>query len=64
MRAFKSFSARRINVARSRPGAPVRQRGFYEHVIRDEADLERIRRYIEDSPLRWADDENPSRQHP
>jgi REP element-mobilizing transposase RayT len=43
----------------------VWQRGFYEHVIRNEADLGRIRRYIEEDPLRWAeDDENLSRVHP
>ena len=65
LRAFKSFSARRINVARGTPGAPVWQRGFYEHVIRGESDLGRIRRYIEQNPLRWAeDDETLSRVHP
>ncbi len=57
VRAFKGFSARRINLERRTPGAPVWQRGFYEHVIRDEADLHRIRRYIEENPLRWAEDE-------
>jgi len=61
LRAFKSHSARRINIVRGTPGAPVWQRGFYEHVVRNEADLDRIRRYIEGSPQRWAeDDENPS----
>ncbi len=57
LRAFRSFSARQINIERHTPGAPVWQRGFYEHVIRDEADLDRIRRYIEENPLRWAEDE-------
>lgn len=34
----------------------------YEHIIRDEPDLERIRSYIEENPLRWnEDDENPGR---
>jgi REP element-mobilizing transposase RayT len=38
------------------------QRNYYEHVIRDETGLDRIRRYIEENPLRWAvDDENPNR---
>jgi REP element-mobilizing transposase RayT len=57
LRAFRSFSARQINIERHTPGAPVWQRGFYEHVIRNEADLHRIRRYIEENPLRWAEDE-------
>ncbi len=36
------------------------QRNYYEHVIRDEGALSRIRRYIDDNPARWDfDDENP-----
>jgi REP-associated tyrosine transposase len=38
------------------------QRNYYEHVIRNETALNRIRRYIDENPARWAfDDENPSR---
>jgi putative transposase len=33
------------------------QRNYYEHVVRDEADLSRIRAYIEHNPARWAEDE-------
>lgn len=33
------------------------QRNYYEHVIRDEEDLNRIRQYIRDNPMNWADDE-------
>ena len=51
---FKSGSAREINLARGTPGEPVWQRGYYDHVIRDEEDLARARRYIEENPLRWA----------
>jgi REP element-mobilizing transposase RayT len=44
---------------------PVWQRGFHEHVIRDEEDLDRVRRYIEANPDRWAaDEENPNRLVP
>jgi putative transposase len=40
----------------------VWQRNYYEHVIRDEPDLARVRRYIDENPLSWAfDDENPQR---
>ncbi len=53
VRAFKSFSARRINAQRKTPGTTVWQRGFYEHIIRDEADLNRIRVYIRDNPVKW-----------
>ena len=34
------------------------QRNYYEHVIRDEDDLNRIRQYILDNPACWAEDEN------
>ena len=40
------------------------QRNYYEHIIRDEAALNRIRKYIADNPARWAeDDENPAAPH-
>lgn len=56
----KMNTAKRINQLRHTYGAPVWQRSYYEHVIRDEASLNRIRQYIAENPLRWADDEeNP-----
>ncbi len=37
------------------------QRNYYEHVIRDEADLNRIRDYIQSNPANWdEDEENPN----
>ncbi len=36
------------------------QRNYYEHIIRNEESLSRIRQYILDNPARWAfDRENP-----
>ncbi len=36
------------------------QRNYYEHIIREEPSLNRIRQYIVDNPARWAvDPENP-----
>jgi len=32
------------------------QRNYYEHIIRNDADLNRIRAYIENNPARWAQD--------
>ncbi len=65
--AFKSLSTveyvRNVN-ANGWPAFHSRlwQRNYYEHVIRDEADLDRIRRYIDENPARWEfDDENPQR---
>ena len=37
------------------------QRNYYEHIIRNEAELDRIRIYIADNPCRWSlDEENPA----
>jgi REP element-mobilizing transposase RayT len=63
VRAFKSFSARRINGIRHTPGIPVWQRNYYEHIVRNEPELNRIRQYIDDNPWQWANDhENPDRK--
>ncbi len=36
------------------------QRNYYEHIVRDEVDLERIRDYIQSNPADWdEDEENP-----
>ncbi len=38
------------------------QRNYHEHIIRNEEELNRIRQYIQDNPLRWdADRNNPLR---
>jgi acetate kinase len=61
IRAFKSATSKRINELRSTPGESVWQRNYYDHVIRDEADLNRVREYIAANPARWAEDEeNPT----
>ena len=60
IRGFKTFSARRINELRDTSGAPVWQRNYYEHVVRGENELSRIREYILNNPLQWdMDRENP-----
>jgi REP element-mobilizing transposase RayT/membrane protease YdiL (CAAX protease family) len=33
------------------------QRNYYEHIVRDEADLARIRAYIQNNPAKWAQDQ-------
>jgi REP element-mobilizing transposase RayT len=60
MRAFKTFSSRRINETRKTPGAKVWQRGFWERIIRNEEELNGIREYIQNNPLQWTLD----RLHP
>jgi REP-associated tyrosine transposase len=53
---YKSITARRINRIRGAPGMPVWQRNYWEHVIRNEAEMQRIRGYIQTNPARWSDD--------
>jgi len=61
LRAFKTFSARRINKRRGTPGAPVWQRNFHDRIIRDQEELEAIRCYIAENPKNWNEDpENQS----
>jgi len=45
--AFKARVTRQVR-------RPIWQRSFYDHVIRDDADLDRVREYIETNPLRWS----------
>jgi putative transposase len=57
---FKYQSTKRANELRNSPGAPLWQRNFFEHVIRDENSLNRIREYIWTNPERWElDRDNP-----
>ena len=59
--AFKTVSTKKINILRKTEGAVIWQRNYYEHIIRDEDSLNRIRQYIVDNPARWAfDRENPA----
>jgi putative transposase len=55
--AFKSISAIACNRLLERSGASFWQRNYWEHVIRDDADLARLRDYIEGNPGKWAEDQ-------
>lgn len=62
VRGLKSATTTLINSARNSRGAPVWQRNYYEHVIRNESELTRIREYIANNPHQWAlDRENPQK---
>ena len=61
---FKSATTKRINDLRRTSGL-VWQRNYYEHVIRNEQSLRRIREYIANNPARWDfDRENPAATTP
>ncbi len=58
IRVFKTFSARQINKNRGNPGLAVWQRGYYDRIIRDKKELDRIREYILYNPMNFGDDES------
>ncbi len=60
MSGFKSAVTKRINEIRKTPGMKLWQRNYYEHIIRNQNELNRIREYIANNPMKWEfDRENP-----
>jgi REP element-mobilizing transposase RayT len=59
---YKAAVTRTIRSIHGTDAASVWQRNYYEHVIRNDEDLDRIRHYIRDNPAHWTwDRENPNR---
>jgi putative transposase len=58
MRAFKSFSSRRINEINGRVKNEIWQSRFYDHVIRSEDELSRIQIYIRNNVFNWRNENN------
>ncbi|MBL1177180.1 hypothetical protein [Pantanalinema sp. GBBB05] len=63
---FKSVTTRSLNRMQRSPGHSIWQRNDYEHIMRSEVSLGRIRQYIYDNPLVWQQDQlhpsNPSQR--
>jgi len=53
VRLFKARVTTQINTMRNSPGNPVWQRGYHEHIVRDEKELQEIREYIANNALKW-----------
>jgi REP element-mobilizing transposase RayT len=61
---FKSAVTKQINAIRQTPYAPVWQRNYYEHIIRNGNDMKKIQEYIQNNPSNWLnDEENPVNIH-
>jgi REP element-mobilizing transposase RayT len=54
---FKFQSTKSVNQARGTPGGRFWQRNYYDHVIREETSLDRLRNYVVENPLRWELDQ-------
>jgi len=62
VRTFKSKSTIYVNRLLVRTGQRLWQRNYYEHIIRNEDELNRLREYIVNNPMQWTmDEENPDR---
>lgn len=57
IRSFKSAVTKRINNLWGTSGETIWQRNYYDHIIRNEAILERLRTYIQENPAHWLEDE-------
>lgn len=51
---FKSAATKQINEFRNTPGLPVWQSKFYDHIIQNEQEYQRIKQYIIDNPANWG----------
>jgi REP element-mobilizing transposase RayT len=58
VRAFKAQCTHAINQIRNTPGHPVWQRNYYEHVVRNDDGMKRVREYVISNPAKWDNDEN------
>jgi putative transposase len=54
---FKSKVTKRLRELSGNPDLKIWQRNYYEHIIRNEIDLQNIRKYITLNPLKWEIDE-------
>lgn len=55
---FKMQSAKEINIIRETPGKRVWQRGYYDHIIKNQQDLDNAKQYIINNPRNWIGDKN------
>ena len=65
MAGFKSITTKKINILRDASGTKLWQRNYYEHIIRNQEAMDKIRQYIINNPLSWSIDQlhpdNPSK---
>ena len=57
VRGFKSSVTKRLREFSGNSNLKIWQRNYYEHIIRNELDLQNIRKYISLNPIKWEIDE-------
>ena len=61
---FKSSATKRAIAFDGTIAGSIWQRNYYEHIIRNQNDLENIYKYIQFNPIQWTkDEENPEWQN-
>ncbi|MFH1030262.1 MAG: hypothetical protein V1770_03315 [bacterium] len=58
IRGFKTFSARKINDLQNTQETSFWQSRFYDRIIRNQDELNRIREYIFNNLANWENDRN------
>ena len=53
---FQMQTSKQINILRNSVGKKTWQPNYHDHVIRDDAEYQRIKEYIITNPIRWIDD--------
>ena len=53
---FKSIVTKRSRSLANSPSLSIWKRNYYDHIVRNERSLERIRNYIVENPSRWSED--------
>jgi REP element-mobilizing transposase RayT len=62
---YKAAVTRQARRLRRDPRLAVWQPNYWEHIIRNDRELDEVRRYIDENPIRWSlDRENPEAVEP
>ncbi len=62
IRSFKSAATRQSRSTQQQKELNIWQKNYYEHIVRNETDLNQIQQYILNNPLKWhLDSLNPNR---
>ena len=63
IRGYKSTVTKQINELQNTPGTTIWQRNYYEHIIRNEKSLKKIRNYIFHNAVKWKKDKFYKKQN-
>ncbi len=55
---YKMNVSKQANIILKNKGHSFWQRNYYEHIIRNNESLDRIRDYIINNPMQWEEDRN------